>query len=207
MKATDIYTIWSATFEKALFKDLKQCFSIVTEHYANPNRHYHNLNHIENLIAQIQQLSLSTDDNAILINVALFHDVIYKAGRKDNESKSAEFAAYWLSKLNLGPIESLLICNIIRATNTHQSSDFLTRLFLDIDLSILGVNEEAYQEYTFQIRKEHNQIPNSLYKIGRKRFLKQMLSREVIFATHEYFEAFENNARKNLKNELINLSK
>lgn len=207
MKATDICTIWSATFEKALFKDLEQCFSIVTEHYANPNRHYHNLNHIENLITQIQQLSLSANDNAILINVAVFHDVIYKAGRKDNEHKSAEFAAYWLSKLNMGPIESLLICNIIRSTNTHQSSDILTQLFLDMDLSILGENEENYQEYTVKIRKEHIQIPNFLYKIGRIQFLKQMLSREVIFATPEYFEAFEDHARKNLKNELNDLSK
>ena len=207
MKGTDIYTIWSATFEKALFKDLEQCFSIVTEHYANPNRHYHNLKHIENLITQIQQLSLSADDNVILINVAVFHDVIYKAGRKDNEHKSAEFAAYWLSKLNLGPIESLLICNMIRSTNTHQSSDILTQLFLDIDLSILGENEENYQEYTVQIRKEHVQIPNYLYKIGRKRFLKQMLAREVIFATPEYYEGFENLARKNLRNELNSLKK
>ncbi len=207
MKATDIYTIWSATFEKALFKDLEQCFLIVTEHYSKPNRHYHNLKHIENLITQIQQLSLSADDNAILINVAVFHDVIYKAGRKDNENKSAEFAANWLSKFNLGTIESQMIFDIIRSTNTHQSSDFLTQLFLDIDLSILGENEENYQEYIVQIRKEHIQIPNYLYKIGRKRFLKQMLSREVIFTTPEYFEAFEIDARKNLKNELIDLSK
>ena len=102
MKATDLYTTWSATLEKALFKDLEQCFSIVTEHYKDPNRHYHSLHHIENLITQIRRLSLSTYDNAILINVALFHDVIYKAGRKDNEFNSAEFAAYWLSKLKLG---------------------------------------------------------------------------------------------------------
>lgn len=207
MKATDIYIIWSATFEKALFKDLEQCFLIVTEHYDNPNRHYHNLKHIEDLITQIEQLSLSANDKAILINVALFHDVIYNAGRKDNEQKSAEFAGFWLSKLNMGTIESEIICDIIRSTNTHQSSDLLTQLFLDIDLSILGGNEENYQEYTAQIRKEHIQIPNFLYKIGRKRFLKQMLSRKVIFATTEYFEAFENNARKNLKNELIDLSK
>jgi predicted metal-dependent HD superfamily phosphohydrolase len=205
MKATDLYTIWSATFEKARYKDLEHCFSIVMEHYANPNRHYHNLKHIENLVAQIQQLSLSAHDHAILIHVALFHDVIYKAGRKDNEQKSAEFARYWLSKLNFGTTESQLICDIIRATKTHRSSDFLTQLFLDMDLSILGENEGNYQEYTHQIRKEHIQIPNYLYKIGRKRFLKMMLSREVIFTTPKYYEAFENRARKNLRNELNSL--
>ncbi|MEP5341397.1 MAG: hypothetical protein ABJL44_11005 [Algibacter sp.] len=207
MKTTDIYAIWIATFKKASFKDLEQCFSIISKHYNNPNRYYHNLNHIDNLIKQIEQLSLSKDNNAILINVALFHDVIYKAGRKDNEYKSAEFAANWLSKLNLGTIESKIICNIIRSTNTHQSSDFLTQLFLDLDLSILGENEDNYQEYTAQVRKEHIQIPNFLYRAGRKRFLKNMLSREVIFYTSEYYETYEKLARKNLRNELNELSK
>ncbi|NAS30663.1 hypothetical protein GTQ40_06745 [Flavobacteriaceae bacterium R38] len=207
METTDIYTIWSATFEKASFKDLEQCFSIVSEHYSNPNRHYHNLNHVDNLIKQIEQLSLSKSDNAILINVALFHDVIYKAGRKDNEHKSAEFAANWLLKLNFGMVKSKMICDIIGSTNTHESSEFLTQLFLDLDLSILGVNEDNYQEYTAQIRKEHIQIPDCLYKVGRKRFLKNMLSRKVIFFTSEYYEAYENLARKNLRNELNELNK
>lgn len=205
MKTTDIYTIWSKTFENAVSEDLEQCFSAVTEHYTNSSRHYHSLKHIANLIKQIEQLPLSKDDKVMLINVALFHDVIYKAGRKDNEHKSAEFAGYWLSKLNLGTIKSKIVCDIIKATKTHQSQDFLTQLFLDIDLSILGVNEKNYQEYTVQIRKEYVQIPNYLYKIGRKRFLKEMLSREVIFSTSEYYEAYENQARKNLSNELSGL--
>lgn len=207
MKATDLYTIWSQTLEKALTKNLEQCFLIITEHYTNSNRHYHNLKHIENLITQIGPLSISEDHKLILINVAVFHDVIYKAGRKDNEHKSAEFAGYWLPKLNLGAFETQLICDIIRATNTHQSSDFLTQLFLDIDLSILGVNEEDYYEYTVHIQKEHFQIPKCLYSIGRKRFLKKMLAREVIFATPVYYDHFENKARKNLENELNSLKK
>lgn len=207
METIDIYAIWSETFEKAHFKDLKQCFSIVTEHYNKPNRHYHTLRHVEDLIKQIGQLSLSTDDHAILVNVALFHDVIYVAGRKDNELKSAEFANNWFSKLNLRTIESQVICDIIRSTSTHQSSDFLTQLFLDIDLSILGENEENYQEYIVQIRKEHIQIPNYLYKIGRKRFLKGMLSKEFIFSTSEYYRDFEKLARRNLTNELNALKK
>ena len=207
MKNTNLYSSWSATFEKAISDDLEKCFSIVTEHYSNSFRHYHNLKHIENLITQIETLSLSAYDNAILINVALFHDVIYKAVRKDNELKSAEFAAYWLSKLNMRTAELEIICDIIRSTNTHQSSDLLTQLFLDIDLSILGENEENYQKYLVKIRKEHISIPNYLYKIGRKRFLKNMLSRKAIFSTYEYFETFENQARKNLSNELNVLKK
>lgn len=207
MKTTEIYTIWSATLEKALLKDLEHCFLLVTEQYEGPNRYYHNVRHIEHLMSQIKALSISEDDKAILIQVAVFHDVIYKAGRNDNESKSAEFAAYWLSKLNMGVVETQVICDIISATNTHESSDFLTQLFLDMDLSILGVNEDAYQEYTLRIRKEHIRIPNFLYSRGRKRFLKKMLDREVIFATPTYFEAFENSARKNLRNELNSLLK
>jgi predicted metal-dependent HD superfamily phosphohydrolase len=207
METRNIYALWSATFENAIFKDLKQCFSIIIEQYTNPNRYYHNLNHIGNLISQIEPLSLPKDNKAILLNVALFHDVIYISGSKNNERKSAEFAAYWLSKLNFCTIKSQMICNIIRSTNTHESSDDLTQLFLDLDLSILGGNEEKYLEYIGQIRKEHIQIPNYLYKIGRKRFLNHMLSREFIFSTSEYYRDFEKIARKNLNNELKALNK
>ena len=104
--------------------------------------------------------------------MALFHDVIYIAGRKDNEQKSADVAAFWLTKLNFEPNQIQLISEIIKATTTHKSSNFITQLFIDMDLSILGESEIKYLEYKAQIRKEHAQIPNCLYKIGRKRFLK-----------------------------------
>jgi len=206
MKTTNIDT-WKKIFPKGKQETIEQCYSIVIQKYSQTNKHYHNLNHIDTLIHQIKQLSLTESDEHILIQVALFHDVVYVPGRKDNEHKSAEFAKKWLSKLNMHDSTSQKICDIIRSTNTHQSSEFLAQLFLDLDLSILGVNEKTYQEYTAQIRKEHIKIPNYVYKVGRKRFLKNMLSREVIFLTSEYYEAYENRARKNLRNELNALKK
>ncbi len=206
MKAINIYNIWSVTLKKAAPKDLEHCFSIVKTYYNHPQRFYHNLTHIETLISQIEQLSLSEKDYTILINVALFHDVIYKAGRKDNEYKSALFAAHWLSILHLETSTSEMICDIIRSTKSHKSSNSLTQLFLDIDLSILGENQKKYSVYRKQIRREHTYIPNYLYKIGRKRFLNTILCRQNIFYTPSYYEAFESIARKNLKNELKELT-
>lgn len=205
MKTTDIYTTWGATFGKALATDLKQCFSEIMAHYTNPNRHYHTFDHVADLTAQIGQSSLSLDNKAVLLNVALFHDVIYQAGRRDNERKSVEFATKWLLKLNMGAKKTEQISKMINATGTHDSSDRLTQVFLDMDLSILGATAEDYKVYTAQIRKEHRKVPGCLYTMGRKRFLKAMLSRAVIFYTPKYHEAFEKRARKNLQNELNHL--
>ncbi|WAC02499.1 hypothetical protein N7U66_01950 [Lacinutrix neustonica] len=205
METTNINTTWEKRYPKASLEDIEDCYSLVVKHYSKPNRHYHNLNHIKSLISQIKQLSLTTYNENILINVAIFHDVVYVSDRKDNEQKSAEFARNWLSKLNMDDNTSQIICDIIRATSNHESNDFLTQLFIDMDLSILGENELNYQKYISQIRKEHYKVPNYLYKIGRKRFLTKMLSRTFIFSTPKYYESLEKIARKNITNELNSL--
>ncbi len=202
METTKLFTIWKTTCSKASLRDLENCFSLIIKNYSSSTLHYHTLKHVDHLIRQIQQVTRSKKHQNILINVALFHDVIYIAGRKDNEQKSANFAKYWLSKLEFDTTTIEVICTIIRATNTHQSSDPLTQLFLDMDLSILGQSDVRYQDYLTQIRKEHAQFPCCLYNFGRTQFLKTMLSRAAIFSTATYYKAFEATARKNLTTEL-----
>ncbi len=204
METTNI-DIWKRAFPNARLEDIAQCSAMVIKHYGQSNRHYHNFDHVTALIRQIIRASLIRSDENILINVALFHDVIYIPGRKDNEHKSAELAKKWLAILQVDTHTAQRTCAIIKATASHKSDDFLTQLFLDMDLSILGANELNYQEYTSQIRKEHYQVPHCLYKIGRKRFLAQMLSRTTIFSTPKYYKSFEKMARKNMKNELNSL--
>ncbi len=205
MEIKEIFNHWKSTFTGSNCEALEPCFKQIISEYSKDNRYYHNIVHIGQLLEQITLLTLSVEEQTILINTALFHDVIYAAGSNSNEKKSAVFAFNSLSKLGLNKALISKVCEIIIATSNHESNCKLTQLFLDMDLSILGSNQGTYYNYTVQIQKEHKLIPTPLYKIGRKRFLKSMLSKSFIFSTNLYRDRLETQARINLSNELKTL--
>ncbi|WP_225876858.1 hypothetical protein [Flavobacterium muglaense] len=66
--------------------------------HSAPSRQYHNLTHLEEMIALFDlYANRLTDPNAILYSI-FYHDIIYKATRKGNELKSAELAVAILPK-------------------------------------------------------------------------------------------------------------
>jgi predicted metal-dependent HD superfamily phosphohydrolase len=205
MEIKEIFNHWKATFSNCNREVLEPCFQQIINEYSKESRYYHNFEHVSHLIEQISLLILSEEERTILINAALFHDVIYVAGSNSNEVKSAEFASNSLIKMNVDKYLITKVCEIIMATSNHESNCKLTQLFLDMDLSILGSNKKTYYHYKAMMQKEHKRIPTLLYKIGRKRFLKSMLSKSFIFNTSEYRNKYEAIARTNLSYELKTL--
>jgi len=80
----------------------------------------------------------------------------------------------------------------------------LVALFLDLDLSILGADEEVYDAYSRQIRKEYIHVPLSDYQHGRISVLKSFLKRDRLFFT-SHFHPHEQKARENILQEVSSL--
>lgn len=140
-----------------------------------------------------------------LILAAIYHDAIYNATSSKNEEESAKLLRSDFKKLN---IESELIdlaFQLILDTKAHQSTHSLFQLFLDMDLSILGVESEAYSAYTKQVRKEFKCFPDLIYRIGRKKFIQKTLEQPFIFYTDNFRNKLEKKAIENLTNELNTL--
>ncbi|GGG12134.1 hypothetical protein GCM10011344_11010 [Dokdonia pacifica] len=207
MENKHIYQDWLSLTQTKHTTISAACFMEVEKQYTQPNRYYHTLDHVAQLFDQIKLLKHSKTEIRLLVHVALFHDVIYDYKSTDNEFQSAQFATKWLTTLGIEMTSVDSINDMIIATATHTSDCPLTKVFLDMDLSILGATPEKYQQYCNDIRKEYQKIPLFLYKQGRKRFLKQLLSRNWIFQTKHFQVAFEDNARKNMKKELEEYSK
>ncbi len=84
----------------------------IVRHYSESHREYHNLIHIEELLASIDLLldtsngsvdgasSNSTMNNAILTVAAFFHDVIYNPKSSTNEKDSADLFLEFVSELS-----------------------------------------------------------------------------------------------------------
>lgn len=184
----------------------EQLWADLEKHYTGRDRHYHNLSHLENMYRQLEEARDIINDWDTLLFSLFYHDIIYKATAKDNEEKSAE-AAVKVLKMLAYPEEKAAKCEAqILATKTHASSpDIDTNILTDADLSILGSTWESYQNYAKQVRKEYAIYPDFLYNPGRRKALQHFLDMDRIFKTLFFRERFEENARKNLTQELAQL--
>lgn len=169
--------------------------------YSAPARHYHNLNHLEEMIAlyAVYESELQFPDE-VLYSI-FYHDYVYKITRKDNELKSAEKAVSILP--DDAKLDNDLVFDMICATQLHQHNAIEDiNWLIDFDLRILAKEWNDYQIYCNQIRKEYRIYPNFMYQPGRKKALEHFLKNEFIFQTAAFRTQYEQQARANIEREI-----
>ena len=176
--------------------------------YRAEGRHYHNLAHIEAMLALAGDYRAQLGDPEAVEAAIWFHDAIYDSKAKDNEARSAALAEKELA----GRTDAERLDRIgamILATATHQSprfdDDSATRdasLFLDMDLSILGAAPDAFDAYEHAVRTEYDWVEEPMWRAGRGAVLKDFLARPRIFLTEEFRQRFEPQARLNIARSL-----
>ncbi|QNA44343.1 HD domain-containing protein [Lacibacter sediminis] len=178
----------------------------IERNYSGKKRHYHNLKHLENLLSELTELKAVVNNWDAIVLAIFYHDVVYKAHRKDNEEQSALLANTHLQQLNCEAALIDQVNKLILATKSHQlSDDEDVNLFTDADLSILGKDWETYNTYCSNVRKEYAIYPDLLYKPGRKNALKHFLSMHRIFKTEHFYKKYEESAKKNMEREIASL--
>lgn len=173
--------------------------------YTQPGRHYHTLQHIEQLLDLLDAVNEHCSDLVALQLAVFYHDIVYDVQRNDNEVQSAAIARQRLTALGyeaVGKVDTFIL-----ATQTHESSgDQDTDYLLDIDLSILGAGGSRYETYAQQVREEYRIYPDTVYNPGRVKVLQHFLGLKRIFKTDYFYHALEVQARINLQNEIARLS-
>lgn len=175
--------------------------------YQNNSRAYHNLSHLENMFDEWEQCQIIHQNQQGLEWAIFYHDIIYKATKKNNELKSAQLCEERLKELDIPTDVRSLCFEMIIATQKHQKSDNETiNLMLDLDMSILGQSWEAYQTYYEGVRKEYAIYPDFLYHPGRVKVLQTFLQ-QPIFHTSFFKDKYEAKAIENIKTEIAFLEK
>ena len=187
---------------------LDRLFQLLVAAYTQPERHYHNLNHIDRVLTTLDRFSATLENPISVILAAWFHDFVYNPRSADNELQSAKSARELL--INLVESELLLdrIQILILATQGHQV-DPLDRdrsIFLDADLAILGADPARYQIYSQAIRLEYSWVPDLAYQTGRIKVLQSFLQRDRLYYTDLLFNELESIARTNLSNEIRSIN-
>lgn len=201
-----LYDLWNDTIRPfqpartvsdAIWRDLAR-------RYTEPTRTYHNLTHIERMQAAVRSLShLATDLNSIQL-ATWFHDVIYIPGQPNNEADSARYAhnALWqmgVREDKIAYVEKLIMATKLDQPPTQDINEFIMR---DADLETLGGPPSVYQAYNDAIQEEFRDIPDEIMLPGRVRIMEGFLARDRIYLTAEMFDRYEQQARRNIANEL-----
>jgi len=182
-------------------QEIQQNWNDLEKTYSKKSRHYHNLTHLKEMITSFEiYRDRLQNPNEILFSI-FYHDFVYSASKKDNESKSAEFALSILDEnhsLNKQLVFDAICATQLHAHNANEDINWL----IDFDLKILAKDWKDYKIYFEQIRKEYRIYPDFLYKPGRAKALKHFLEYEFIFQTDEFRNLYEDCARRNIEEEI-----
>ncbi|MFH1383524.1 MAG: pantetheine-phosphate adenylyltransferase [Candidatus Omnitrophota bacterium] len=224
-----LHTEWKKLCEKMGAQgDIEAIFDEIIEKYSEKGRYYHNLDHIEYMLKELENVKDRANDRAALTFAIWFHDIIYDSTRNDNEEKSADCAVDVCNKLKLSDTFAERVKELILITKHHEVSpdDTDAKILIDLDLAILGgaqiasvqfilgfsdyvvieAAERVLKQYDHGIRKEFSFVDGMAYVVGRSEILQKFLDRDFIYHFDYFREKYEDRAKENLE-QLIALLK
>jgi predicted metal-dependent HD superfamily phosphohydrolase len=185
-----------------------QTFDRLLAAYTEKHRHYHTIEHIDACLRHLDAVCDFAEDAAAIEMALWFHDAIYEPYKSGNEEQSAQWADAFLAAHSVNPSRIHRIHEHILATK-HDSiaKDADSQLLVDIDLSILGVDEAAYAAFEKNVREEYKMVPGILFRSKRAEILQSFLNRPHIYSTDYFRERLEARARENLSAAIKALSR
>lgn len=155
--------------------NIKCDINILLSMWNESHRHYHNLNHLNDLIDQINEnkSKYSNKEYEKLILTALFHDCVYDPISSTNEEDSANFLME--CSLDKSNSDILDVKQMILDTKTHNSTTNLSEHFNKFDMSIVERDFDQLLEWENGISEEFSVFPKEQYKEGRIKFLESVM--------------------------------
>jgi predicted metal-dependent HD superfamily phosphohydrolase len=190
---------WAATWRGLGAAPPEGIYEELMARYAEPQRRYHTLRHIEECFAALETVRSEAERPAEVELALWFHDAIYNPRRKDNEQRSAEWARSVLAGAGVAHDVGERVAALIMATRhaaVPVGADAC--VLVDVDLAILGAPPARFDEYERDVREEYAWVPDFVFRRERRKVLEHMLARPRLFNTARMHELHEQRARANL---------
>lgn len=191
---------WRATWSTIGLAPPSDLFDTLLNAWAEPQRHYHSLQHLAECIAWFEREKDEAERPAEVALALWFHDAIYDVHAHDNEERSADWAhnaliAAGVSRDAAGRVHVLIMAT--RHDALPQGRD--AELLIDIDLSILGAERSRFDQYEQQVQREYGFVPLEVRLPKRRAILQRFLDRDAIYTTPRMHAQLEVRARENLR--------
>ncbi|MGV8977945.1 MAG: hypothetical protein ACOH17_07865 [Cellulomonas sp.] len=196
--------------------DIRAVGEKLLDKWSSPGRRYHNLRHLVDVLARVDELAEETHEPDLVRLAAWYHGAIFDAAEiaaYANRGGEDEVASALLARtdlLELGVPEARVgrVHALVNALVRHapNPSDFDCAVLCDADLAMLAVDPQRYKVYLHDIRAEYEHLPVEHYLRARLRILRKLLARPSLFVS-PLGAAWEEPARQNLSAELQRIEK
>ena len=203
--------IWKGMFYELTgsLDPFPELFNKIIKAYQEKHRKYHILSHLLYCFKELESVRSLLHSPLTVMFAIWYHDIVYDTCMQNNEEESALAAKQALREMGLfsenfiNKVVQMILAS--KHTSHHGSNDNDTLFFLDIDLSILGADEETFDAYEKQIRLEYFWVELSAYKRGRTAVLESILKNKPILKTEQFNTKCGKQAEMNLKRSLAAL--
>jgi predicted metal-dependent HD superfamily phosphohydrolase len=187
-------------------------FEFLEEKYSRSPRAYHTLEHIgwglDRIDKIVDQHPVNSHTYFRICWAMWFHDVVmhFDEDRDLDEGFSAAVSSKVAREVGLSLVFHQNTRRLILATAHTVEPDHLDeQILVDADLSILGADQSAFDNYESLIRQEWAHVPEETFRAGRIAVLTRFQNKRRIFSTDYGFNRWERKARFNIGQSLARL--
>ena len=183
--------------------------------WSTPDRAFHNLRHLIDLLTRVDELSEETRNPDLVRLAAWYHGAIFSVSADqamhrnggEDEAASAALAYEELVAAGVSEKNANRVAELIMNLRRHDlpTSDIDAAALSDADLGCLAIEPQRYREYSRFIYSEYAHLPLLSYLRTRTTIVRKLLARDRLFAS-PLGQRWELPARENLEAELRRLS-
>jgi len=183
--------------------------------WSTPDRAFHNLRHLIDLLTRVDELSEETRNPDLVRLAAWYHGAIFSVSADqamhrnggEDEAASAALAYEELTAAGVSEKNANRVSELIKTPRRHDlpTSDIDAAALSDADLGCLAIEPQRYREYSRLIYSEYAHLPLLTYLRTRTTIVRKLLARDRLFAS-PLGQHWELPARENLEAELRRLS-
>ncbi|BES91332.1 Hypothetical protein NTJ_04140 [Nesidiocoris tenuis] len=179
----------------------------------DPKRKCHNYSYLAQKISLYETIKHLLKNREAVEYALFFSYIEYGPMTVDGNEKNIAHFKQFATECGI-PLESdlvrdtlvLLECNSSCMTEEHIKEGAFgsedKHYFLDLDMAVLGMDDVTYNQYWQSEKEENDVVPESMYNTFRTKILKTFLQIPNIYATKEFREKYEENARRNLQRDV-----
>lgn len=193
-------------------------FTRLQEVYSEEKRTYHNLDSLREKLNHYYEIKSNLKNPRAVLLAIFFQNFEYDPkALVFSEDKNLEHFNAFADEAEV-PSDAELreeTCALLKVAATHSTEAHKVggafgsedaHYFLDLDMAVLGSSPESYAEYREQIRGEYSFLSEPMYTALRLKVLQNFLQIPNIFATVEFRDKLEEQARQNIQAEVEMLS-
>lgn len=202
----DLLHLWKLAWSHVgLPEPAHPVFESLCRAYAEPQRHYHTLQHLRECLAQAAEIERLAEHPGEVLIALWFHDAVYDTHARGNEAASADWARDTVAAAGSREVADRVHALVMVTEHQAVPATRDAQVMVDVDLSILGADAERFDEYERQVREEYRHVPELLFRTKRRSVLKGFLARPRLYNTQAYAERLEAKARENLRRSIERL--